>query len=60
MRQFAIALIVIAALSFIVGIYASLAGALVFGKPGMTLWRGAIAVLLFAIAILQLRLASKP
>lgn len=59
MRQLAIVLIVVAALCFLVGIYASLTGAFVIGKPGTTLWRGAIAALLFAIAILQLNAAPK-
>jgi hypothetical protein len=58
MRQLALVLIVVAALCFLVGIYASLAGP-VLGKPGTTLWRGAIAFAAFAIALLQLQIAPK-
>jgi multisubunit Na+/H+ antiporter MnhC subunit len=59
MRQLAIVLIVVAALCFLVGIYASLTGNVVIGKPGTTFWRGAIAMLLFTIAVLQLHTAPK-
>jgi hypothetical protein len=60
MRQVAIVLVVVAALCFLVGIYASFTGALVIGKPGMTFWRGAVALAIFAIASLQLNAATKP
>jgi hypothetical protein len=59
MRQAAIVLIVLAALCFLVGIYASFTGAFVIGKPGMTFWRGAIALAVLAIAALQLHAAPK-
>ena len=59
MRQVAIVLIVVAALCFLVGIYASFTGAVVIGKPGITFWRGAIALAVFAIAALQLHAAPK-
>jgi hypothetical protein len=59
MRQLAIGLIVVAALCFLVGIYASLTGNVVIGKPGTTFWRGAIALVIFAIAFLQLQVAPK-
>jgi len=60
MRQAAIVLIIVAALCFLVGIYASFAGAVVIGKPGTTFWRGAVALAVFAIAALQLHAAPKP
>jgi len=60
MRQVAIVLIVVAALCFLVGIYASFTWTPVIGKPGLTFWRGAVALALLAIAALQLHAASKP
>jgi hypothetical protein len=59
MRQLAIVLIVVAALIFLAGVYTSVFTATVFGKVGVTLWRGAVAFVLFAIAVLQLHTAPK-
>jgi hypothetical protein len=59
MRQLAVALIVLAALIFLAGAYASLFTTTAFGRGGITLWRGAIAFLAFAIAVLQLHAAPK-
>jgi hypothetical protein len=59
MRQLAIVLIVVAALVFLAGAYASFFTTPVFGRGGITLWRGAIAFLAFAIAVLQLHAAPK-
>jgi hypothetical protein len=59
MRQLAIVLIVVAALVFLAGVYTSVFATTVFGKVGVTLWRGAIAALLFAIAVLQLHTTPK-
>jgi hypothetical protein len=36
-----------------------LTGNVVIGKPGTTFWRGAIALVIFAIAFLQLHVAPK-
>jgi hypothetical protein len=52
-------LIVVAALIFLAGLYTSFFTATVFGKVGVTLWRGAVAFVLFAIAVLQLHTAPK-
>jgi hypothetical protein len=59
MRQLAIVLIVVAALLFLIGLYCSFFATAVFGKIGVTHWRGAIAFLAFAIAVLQLHAAPK-
>jgi hypothetical protein len=59
MRQLAIVLIVVAAIVFLAALYASFFAASVFGKGGTTLWRGVIAFLAFAIAVLQLHAAPK-
>ena len=60
MRRLAMVLILVAALLFLIGLYISFTAGAVFGKVGVTFWRGAIAFLLFAIAALQLHAASKP
>jgi hypothetical protein len=59
MRQLAFALIVLAALLFLAGAHASLFTTPVFGRGEITLGRGAIAFLAFAIAVLQLHAAPK-
>jgi hypothetical protein len=61
MRRLAVALIVVAALAFLVALVLSLFHLTLMGKPGTTVWRGVIALLFFAISVLQLqRTASKP
>ena len=59
MRQVAIVLIVVAALIFLAGDVHIGVHRNVFGKVGVTLWRGAVAFVLFAIAALQLHAAPK-
>ncbi|NWF99806.1 MAG: hypothetical protein HXY19_02525 [Thermoanaerobaculaceae bacterium] len=51
MRTLAIVLVVLAALAFVVGAYEAFGNALVLGKPPVTYWRGAVGLLLFAVAL---------
>lgn len=51
MRNVILALIVLAALAFLVGALASFSHAVILGKPPVTFWRGAVGLLLFAIAL---------
>lgn len=51
MRKVVVALIVLAALAFLVGTYAAFAHTYVLAKAPVTFWRGAVGFLLFAIAL---------
>ncbi len=51
MRTLAIVLVVLAALAFVVGTYGAFGNALVVGKAPVTYWRGAVGLLLFAVAL---------
>jgi hypothetical protein len=59
MRQLAVALIVLAALVFLAGVYASVFNTVLFARGASWFWKGAIAFLAFAIAVLQLHAAPK-
>lgn len=54
MRQLAVALVLLAALAFVVGTYSAFSGSLVLAKQPVTYWRGAIGFLLFAVTLLLL------
>jgi hypothetical protein len=54
MRTAAVGLILLAALAFVVGAFAAFSGATVVGRLPVTYWRGAIGLLLFAIALMLL------
>ncbi|BCW93578.1 MAG: hypothetical protein ACOY7U_06140 [Acidobacteriota bacterium] len=51
MRNLILALIILAALAFVVGTVAAFGQITVLGKPPVTFWRGAVGFLLFAIAL---------
>jgi|MudIll2142460700_1097286.scaffolds.fasta_scaffold1030161_2 hypothetical protein len=59
MRQLAVALIVLAAVVFLVGVYSTLFNTILFARGPSWFWKGAIAFLGFAIAVLQLHAAPK-
>ena len=59
MRQLAVALIVLAALIFLAGTYTSLFNAVLFTRGASWFWKGAIGLLAFAIATLQLHTAPR-
>lgn len=51
MRNLILALILLAALAFVVGTVAAFGQTTVLAKPPVTFWRGAVGFLLFAIAL---------
>ncbi|MFN3413187.1 MAG: hypothetical protein ACK42L_03905 [Thermoanaerobaculum sp.] len=51
MRNVILALIVLAALAFVVGTIAAFGQTTFLAKPPVTFWRGAVGFLLFAIAL---------
>jgi hypothetical protein len=61
MRRLALVLMILAALAFLVALVLSLFNLTLMGKPGTTVWRGVIALVAFAISLLQLQATtSKP